>query len=76
MNNLTIRAVSFGIDKRLPIFNLNICKFSNEKDKENTARIVLYKELGILSSFTLECTYFGSEFFRRQKQGHFLLTRE
>ena len=68
--------MAFGIDKRCPIFNLNNCKYANEKDKENTARVVLFRELGILSSFTLECTYFGSEFLRRQKQGHFLLTKE
>ena len=76
MNNLNIRAVPVGIDKRIPIFNLNSCKFAMEKDKANTARMVLFKEVGILSSFTLECTYYGSEFFRRQKQGHFLLTKD
>mmetsp|Transcript_24195 Transcript_24195/g.32435 ORF Transcript_24195/g.32435 Transcript_24195/m.32435 type:complete len:91 (+) Transcript_24195:168-440(+) len=76
MNNLVIRSVAVGIDKRVPIFNIEACKFALEKDKENTARVVLFKELGILSSFTLECTYYGSEFLKRQKQGHFLLTKE
>ena len=33
MNNLNIRAVSIGIDKRIPIFNLESCKFQLEKDK-------------------------------------------
>lgn len=67
MNNLMIRAVPIGIDKRVPIFNLETCKFALEKDKGNTARVVLFKEVGILSSFTLECTYFGSEFLKRSK---------
>jgi hypothetical protein len=31
-----------------------------EKDKETTARIVLFKELGIQNSYTLEATFYGS----------------
>ena len=76
MNNLIIRSPAIGMDKRIPIFNLNSCKFAVEKDKKNTARIVMYEEIGILCSFTLESTYFGSEFLKRQKQGHFLLTKD
>ncbi len=37
---------------------------------------MLYKEFGILASFTLEATFYGSDFFRRPKQGAFLLTKE
>ena len=76
MNNLIIRSPAIGMDKRIPIFNLNSCKFAVEKDKKNTARIVMFEEIGILCSFTLESTYFGSEYFKRQKQGHFLLTKD
>ena len=75
-NNLNIKAVTIGMDKLIPIFNLNSCKFVMEKDKENTARVVLFKEVGIVSSFTLECTYYGSEYLRRQKQNYFLLTKD
>lgn len=35
-----------------------------EKEKESTARLVLFKEMGILNSYTLESTFFGSELFR------------
>ena len=65
-----------GLEKRIPIFSIDQCKFGIEKGKESTARNVLFKELGILSSFTLECTYYGSEFLKRHKPGFFLLTKE
>jgi hypothetical protein len=48
-----------------PIFNTKDCKFACEKEKETTARIVLFKELGILNSYTLETTFFGSEIFKK-----------
>ena len=41
--NLVIRAIPVGIDKRVPIFNINSCNFANQKEKENSARIVLFK---------------------------------
>jgi hypothetical protein len=75
MNNMTIRSVPVGVDRIVPVFNMKNCNFACEKDKENTARIVLFKELGILASYTLEATFFGSEFFRKPKFGS-LLTKE
>lgn len=66
-NNMVIRACPAAVDRFIPIFNIRECKFALEKDKENTARIVLYKELGILASYTFEVTFFGSEFLRRMK---------
>lgn len=30
-----------------------------EKAKEATARIVIFRELGIMNSFTLECSFYG-----------------
>ena len=38
-----------------------------EKDKESTARIVLFKELGIINSYTLEATFYGSENFKKPR---------
>jgi len=38
-----------------------------EKDKDTTARIVLFKELGISNSYTLEATFFGSEHFKKPR---------
>ena len=39
-----------------------------EKDKDTTARIVLFKEFGIQNSYTLEATFFGSEHFKKPRQ--------
>lgn len=66
-NNMVIRTVPASIDRFIPIFNIRECKFATEREKENTARIVLFKELGLLSSHTLECTFFGSENLRHMK---------
>lgn len=38
-----------------------------EKEKDATARIVLYKEFGIYNSYTLEATFFGSEHFKKPR---------
>jgi len=40
---------------------------SVEKDKEATARIVLFKEFGIQNSYTLEATFYGSEHFSKPR---------
>ena len=44
-----------------PIFNVKDCRFALEKEKDTTARIVLFKELGILNSYTLETTFYKSD---------------
>ena len=75
MKNMIIRSIPVGVDRQIPTFNMKLCNFALEKDKANTARIVIYKELGILSSYTLESTFYGSEFLKRPKHGS-LLTKE
>ena len=66
---MVMKACPAGVDRMVPVFNLRSCKFSLDKDKENTARIVIYKEIGILASYTLESTFYGSEFLKRLKPG-------
>lgn len=63
--NHVIHSIPESVYQVCPIFNIKDCKFACEKEKETTARIVLFKELGILNSYTLECTFFGSEFFKK-----------
>lgn len=41
------------------MFSFPDCKFANEKDKESTARISMFKELAILNSYTLESTFYA-----------------
>jgi hypothetical protein len=42
-------------------FDTNSCKYTIDKSKETTARVVLRQEMGIINSFTLESTYCGMD---------------
>lgn len=42
-----------------PIFDFSMCKFSTEKTKYNTARVVMWNEFKVANSFTLETSMFG-----------------
>ena len=42
------------------LFSFNDCKFANEKDKEATARLVMFKQFGIINSYTLESTFYAA----------------
>ena len=44
-----------------PIFNYSLCKFSQEKTKYNTARVVIWNELKVTNSFTLETSMHGKQ---------------
>lgn len=41
------------------MFSYNDCRFRVESWKQRTARVVVWKELGITNSFTLESSFFG-----------------
>jgi len=45
--NQIISSIPESVVNFCPIFSLKECKMAVEKDKETTARIVLFKELGI-----------------------------
>ena len=47
INNNIIWAVPENVHHYCPIFSTKDCKMALEKDKETTARVVLFKELGI-----------------------------
>ena len=49
------------IDKNLDVFNLSDCSFQVQKAKEATARIVMWKEMGITNTFTLEASFCGPD---------------
>lgn len=63
-NNSLIRLIPYLMSQRSKIFCYNDCKFANEKEKEATARIVLFKEFGIVNSYTIESTFYGSDFLK------------
>jgi hypothetical protein len=61
VQNQLIHMVPEYVSQVCPIFNVRDCKFALEREKDTTARIVLFKELGILNSYTLETTFFKSD---------------
>jgi predicted nucleic acid-binding Zn finger protein len=44
-----------------PLFEYNSCKFVVEKSKEATARVVVWRQMGVQRSYTMESTYCGAE---------------
>lgn len=60
-NNDMIRLLPFMINERNKLFSYKDWKFAVEKEKENTARIVLFKEIGIMNWYTLEASFYGGE---------------
>lgn len=40
------------------------CKFANEREKDTTARLVVFKELLVCTSFTLESTFYGCDAYK------------
>jgi hypothetical protein len=50
-----------------PIFDFNMCKFSQEKTKYNTARVVVWNEFKVTNSFTLETSQYGMRIDQSQK---------
>ncbi len=45
--------------KKCPLFDYRQCSFKVEIDKVNTARVVIWKEFGVTSSFTLESSIYA-----------------
>ena len=65
--NAVIHSVPEAVNQSCDrFFSMKDCKFTLEKEKETTARIVIFKELGILNSYTLECTFFCCDKIKQQ----------
>lgn len=59
--NTNIKVFPAILSDWLQAFQFKDCCFSNEKEKEATARMVMFKEFSILNSYTLEASFFGTE---------------
>ncbi|KAJ3028713.1 UNVERIFIED_CONTAM: Cytosolic carboxypeptidase 1 [Siphonaria sp. JEL0065] len=44
-----------------PVFDSSNCKYTVERSKEATARVVMWRELGVVGSYTLESSYCGTD---------------
>lgn len=60
--NSIIKTFPFLVNQINKSVTTKDCKFGLEKEKESTARIVLFKELNIINSYTLEASFYKSEF--------------
>jgi hypothetical protein len=58
-NNVVCKMIPILMSSKLPFFSFKDCLFKMEKSKETTARIVVYRELGINNSYTLEASFYG-----------------
>ena len=48
-------------DSTSPYFSLDHCKFNNEKNKRNCARLGVYRDFDLPNSYTIESSCFGFE---------------
>lgn len=53
------RTIPKTLDRITPTFSFNSCNFLVEKSRSATARVVVWREMGVLRSYTLENTYNG-----------------
>lgn len=60
-NNSMAKLVPVLLAKKNSHFSFKDSHFKMDKYKEATARIALFKEFGIVNSYTVETSYFGSE---------------
>ena len=60
------------MSKKAPdLFSFRECKFKVRKCKEGTARVVMWRQLGVANSFTMEATFCGANFGNIAKGRHF-----
>ncbi|XP_067827511.1 cytosolic carboxypeptidase 4 [Heptranchias perlo] len=55
------RTIPKILDKISPAFAINRCCFLVQKSREATARVVVWREIGVLRSYTMESTYCGCD---------------
>lgn len=54
--------ISFPLAQAPDKFSFSGCKFRVRKCKESTARVVMWRQMGITNSFTMEATFCGANF--------------
>ena len=61
IKNAQLRIIPLLCCHKNAIFSFKECRFRIEKCKEQTARVVVFKEFNIMNSFTLEASFFGKD---------------
>jgi Zinc carboxypeptidase/Cytosolic carboxypeptidase N-terminal domain len=57
--NIMAKLIPFILSKKNKLVSYKDSKFRMQKSKESTARIVAYKQLGIINSLTIEASFYG-----------------
>lgn len=57
--SLLAHMVPILLSQQTSLFSLKDCHFRVQKSKESTARVVAFKELGIVNSYTVEASFYG-----------------
>ena len=60
-SNVLIRLIPRMLGKLNPIFSFKDCHFRVENCKLSTARVVLFREINVINSYTLEASFYGPE---------------
>ncbi|XP_053742457.1 cytosolic carboxypeptidase 4 isoform X2 [Synchiropus splendidus] len=55
------RTIAKTLDRIAPAFSFNSCNYLVEKSRSATARVVVWREIGVLRSYTMENTYNGCD---------------
>ncbi|XP_060889988.1 cytosolic carboxypeptidase 4 isoform X3 [Labrus mixtus] len=55
------RTIPKTLDRIAPAFSFNSCNYLVEKSRSSTARVVVWREIGVLRSYTMESTYNGCD---------------
>uniref|UniRef100_A0A3B4WBP4 tubulin-glutamate carboxypeptidase n=1 Tax=Seriola lalandi dorsalis TaxID=1841481 RepID=A0A3B4WBP4_SERLL len=55
------RTIPKALDRIAPAFSFNSCNYLVEKSRSATARVVVWREMGVLRSYTMESTYNGCD---------------
>ncbi|XP_072441961.1 cytosolic carboxypeptidase 1 isoform X6 [Chiloscyllium punctatum] len=72
--DLGYRTLPKVLNQIAPAFCMSSCSFVVEKSKESTARVVVWREIGVTRSYTMESTYCGCD--QGKYKGQQMGTRE
>ena len=56
------RVFPMMLSQTSPIFSFKDCNFKVQRSKESTARVALWRQLGIKNCFTMESSFSGANF--------------
>ncbi|TEA24512.1 hypothetical protein DBR06_SOUSAS25310046, partial [Sousa chinensis] len=59
LEDVSYRTLPKILDKLAPAFTLSSCSFLVEKSRASTARVVVWREMGVSRSYTMESSYCG-----------------